>query len=299
LLTGTSADPVPSESPRYLADEILVPKGLPGICAASQWSGVFRFAAQNRAPTIGGPFATPPVHIHDFRLVHPGKMGQGARPPIVRSVRHHGRTHRIAFHVRPSLPKMMGADQTAEEAILPQMARASCAGVVILGVTSVDAAQEDGQGVVALRHGDQVDVVGHEAPSQQTHLRVGEVLAQESKIGEMILVGGKGAAAVHSPLGDMAGHTGKHTTIMSWHMLKKWLGGRNALRKLVQIRLSSFLCPRLGSDVLVRPTIQHKSLPQIQTQTGLRIIYARNRTTTLLSSAAQIAARPKARLNLL
>jgi hypothetical protein len=54
------------------------------------------------------------------------------------------------------------------------------------------------------REGDEMHMVGHEAPAQEAGLGVLEVLAQKAEVGGTVLIGRKGLAAIHAPLGDMA-----------------------------------------------------------------------------------------------
>jgi hypothetical protein len=68
----------------------------------------------------------------------------------------------------------------------------------------VNAPQQNRQGVFALREGDEMHMVRHEAPAQEAGLGVLEVLAQKAEVGGTVLVGREGLAAINAPLGDMA-----------------------------------------------------------------------------------------------
>ena len=112
---------------------------------------------------------------------------------------------------------MVLGEHAGEKAVLPQMTGTVDADVVVLRVTAVEAAAEDGEGVFAVRDGDQVDVVGHEAPTQEADFGVDEIVAEEREVGDAILVGGKGLAAVDAPLGDVARNAWKDTAVTPWH----------------------------------------------------------------------------------
>jgi hypothetical protein len=79
------------------------------------------------------------------------------------------------------------------------------------------AAEEDAQGFVPRRHRQQMHMVGHQAPSQESDLGVAEILAQQTQVGEAIFVGGEGLAPVHAPLGDVAWDLGQHASASPRH----------------------------------------------------------------------------------
>ena len=69
------------------------------------------------------------------------------------------------------------------------MTGAAGANIETLRVAAVDAAQQQGQRIRPLRHDDQVNVIGHEAPAEQTDLRFGHVVAEESQVGVAVEIG--------------------------------------------------------------------------------------------------------------
>jgi hypothetical protein len=60
-------------------------------------------------------------------------------------------------------------------AAFSQMALPQGARVVVLRVTSVNAPQQNGQRVRPFRHGDQMGMVAHEAPTQKAGLQISAV----------------------------------------------------------------------------------------------------------------------------
>ena len=92
---------------------------------------------------------------------------------------------------------------------------------VILRVTPVDPVEEHSQRVVAIRHGDEMNMVGHEAPSQEADTGAGQVFSQEMNIGGTVLVGREGLAAVDAALGDMASHVGEHASVAAGHSAER------------------------------------------------------------------------------
>jgi hypothetical protein len=134
----------------------------------------------------------------------------------------------VAFDVGESGPEVTGAERAGEVAVLPEVADAAVAGVVVLGVATLEAAQEDGEGVGALREGDEVDMVGHEAPAEEADAGFGQVLEEEGEVGFAVGVGGKGVAAVDAALGDVAGDAGQKAALAAGHIYR-W---RNRVRDL-------------------------------------------------------------------
>ena len=81
----------------------------------------------------------------------------------------------------------------------------------------MDAPQEHAQGVLGGGHGNEVNVVGHEAPTQDAHAGVGQILLEQAEIGLPVGVAGKGLATVDAPLSDVAGRAWQHAALPSWH----------------------------------------------------------------------------------
>ena len=120
------------------------------------------------------------------------------------------------------------------------MARPAEMRVVILRVSPMDAPQQDGERILALRDGDQMHVVGHHAPAQDAGVRVLHVLPHKVEVRRAVLVGGKRLAPVNSALGDVAGQAGDYTAVATWHLLKQCANRSGSLGKMTQFRLSLF-----------------------------------------------------------
>ena len=67
---------------------------------------------------------------------------------------------------------MILLEHAGEKTILPEVAGPGTPDVIVLRVAAVNAAQQYRQGVLALRHGDEVNVVGHEAICQEPRIRI-------------------------------------------------------------------------------------------------------------------------------
>jgi hypothetical protein len=71
---------------------------------------------------------------------------------------------------------------------------------MVLGVSSVNAAEQDGERVLATRNGDEMNMVRREAERKN---------GKKAEVGLAILVGGEGGAPGDAALSDMAGDAGQ------------------------------------------------------------------------------------------
>ncbi len=214
---GPAAGPVAIKLIGHLTKEVLTSERPTRVGAGTQCLvGLVGKSVEKRFP-IDVRLLSPPIHVEEAALVLTCDVGGRAGPAVIAGSRHHSRAHRVALHVRERPPEMVRRQDAGEEPVLPQMSRSSCAGVVILRVAPVDPPQEHAQGVLGGGHGDEVNVVGHQTPTQDAHAGVGQILLKESEIRLPVRVAGESLATVDSPLGDVARHSGQHATLPSWH----------------------------------------------------------------------------------
>lgn len=95
------------------------------------------------------------------------------------------------------------------------------------GKVGVGAAQRGGHGVGALRHGDQVNVLGHEAVSPEAQRSVVGVVPQEVEIEAIVLGIEEDLLALVSALGDVVRKIFKDNPGDSRH--RRYSGGRRTL----------------------------------------------------------------------
>ena len=145
-------------------------------------------------------------------------------------MRHHAGTDRIALRIGQGGPEVEPVERAGEEAVLPEVSGPARADVVVLGVTAVDATQQDGQRVLVFRDGDEVDVIGHQAEADDPDACISEVFAEEAEVGQVVVGRGEGGAAVDAALGDVAGDVGQQRAIPSGHPPNQWAGGRESLK---------------------------------------------------------------------
>ena len=100
---------------------------------------------------------------------------------------------------------------------LPEVAGAGMAGVGVLGIAAVDAAEEHRQGVGMLRNHNKMNVIGHKAPSQDANAAVALAFAHEVEVDTAVGNGAEDDLAIGAPLGDMVGESGDHVAGVARH----------------------------------------------------------------------------------
>jgi hypothetical protein len=119
---------------------MLVSKRTPGVGAAPKCAAFLGIAVtKGLGPLRSGAIALPPWHVQDTGVIPSGEMGRGARPAIVAWRRRQSGAHGIPLDVREGGP----------EVIRPS--------VVVLRVSSVNAAEQHGQRILAVREGDEMN----------------------------------------------------------------------------------------------------------------------------------------------
>ena len=97
------------------------------------------------------------------------------------------------------------------------MAGAVVVVVEVLGIVEVGAADGFGEGVLLVWSGDEVDVVGHEAPGQDVEAVFVGLFSEHGKVGAVVFVGVEDLLAIVTALGDVMGHTGDNDSCVSGH----------------------------------------------------------------------------------
>ena len=149
----------------------------------------------------------------------------GARPLILFGLSYQAGADGVEFDVGEGAVKVGGREGAAVVAVLPEVAGAVALGVEHLGVAAVGAAEEDGEGVFVGGDGDEMDVIGHLAPGEETDLGFGEVLAEEAEIGGVVGVAEEDGLAVSAALGDVIGDSGEDAAWISGHFKREARGG--------------------------------------------------------------------------
>jgi hypothetical protein len=84
--------------------------------------------------------------------------------------------------------------------------------IEILREPAMDTPEKDSQGVLLRRHGNQVDVVGHQAVSENRDGRKARLLTQEIEINQTIGSGTEDELARGTALGDVVGRAGRNAS---------------------------------------------------------------------------------------
>jgi hypothetical protein len=111
----------------------------------------------------------------------------------------------VALDVAEGGPEVERAQGAGEEAILPEVAAASEAGVKVLGKSAMRPAKGDGQGVVLIRNSNQMNVIRHQAIGQHAEAGGLGVVAEKLFVDFEIAPGVEHALAISSPLGHVGG----------------------------------------------------------------------------------------------
>ena len=112
------------------------------------------------------PVACDCARCRRFRAFDPNCAAPpDATSPYPASPTHPDRSSELWRWTTYASPQMIRTQRAGKEAILPQVSATTHAGVVILRVASVNSAQQNAQRILTGRHGDQMNVVGHQAPT--------------------------------------------------------------------------------------------------------------------------------------
>lgn len=117
---------------------------------------------QKRTPSLGIPDRAPKLETKSVHFAG-GKVGGGTGPrPMLRSSDDAG-PDGIEFQISKSGPCVSSIQRTGVEAALPHVARLGLQRIQVGGVAAVRVTEGEGERVGARGHGNDVDVVRHQA----------------------------------------------------------------------------------------------------------------------------------------
>ena len=102
---------------------------------------------------------------------------------------------------------MTDTQTASKEAILPKMPCPSASGVVVLRISSVYPSEQYCQRILSTWDRYQMHMVGHHAPSQQSHLSITQIVPQEPQISLTVFLTRESHALIYTTLGDVIRHT--------------------------------------------------------------------------------------------
>lgn len=94
-----------------------------------------------------------------------------------------------------------------KESILPQVAATAVEPVDVLGVELVRAFQDVGQGGFAVRHDDEMDVIGHQAVTFYSQIKTFRRFGQEGQENLPVIIDEENILAIITPLGNVMSTT--------------------------------------------------------------------------------------------
>jgi hypothetical protein len=108
------------------------------------------------------------------------------------------------------------------EAVLPEMSHAVTTGIEIKSVTAMSAAQRYGEGLRLLWCRDEVDMVAHQAISENAKASLRAVGLEAIQICATVGIGEENALLVDAALRDVVRHAHGDGTRKSAHLLTEW-----------------------------------------------------------------------------
>jgi hypothetical protein len=96
-----------------------------------------------------------------------------------------------------------------EKAVLPEVTATAQSAIERQSVLGVDATQQAGEGILAVRHGHEMDVVGHQAIAQEARAGTRRVVAEKIEVKAAIIRRVEDRLAIIATLGDVVGNARK------------------------------------------------------------------------------------------
>ena len=141
----------------------------------------------------------------------------------------------IAVDVDQGFEKMALIESAGVETVLPEMAAAFVAAVGVLGVKEVGSAQSASQRIGRAGDGDEVNMVAHQAITEDVKVVLAALVAQEFEVDAPVLIVQEHILAVIAALGDVVGDTGDNNTCDSGHERVLHENGNPSKQKLVPV----------------------------------------------------------------
>ena len=132
----------------------------------------------------------------------------GAAPAPILGPGHETRPHGVEVDVAGGLAEVGVLHGIRGKAPLPEVAAPAPAEIDAARVVAVGFADGEAQGLLALGHGDEVDVVGHEAPAPDPNAMALAMLGEQLDVGHVVALAEKGLLAAVAALGDVVREAG-------------------------------------------------------------------------------------------
>ena len=163
-----------------------------------EWAGV-----EDGLPVAGVVDVGPVEEVEEVGGVLVEDVRLGARPREGVGALGEAGAEGVEVDVGEGFDEVVAAERAGVEAVLPEMAAAAVEAIESLGVEAVGFAEGEGERALVLRHGDQVDVVRHQAVAEDVEGVIACLAAERVEVEEPIGVGAEDGDAVVAALGDV------------------------------------------------------------------------------------------------
>jgi hypothetical protein len=190
------------------------------------------YARAQHVEPLGSIVLLPPRREIQPALFLTADVQWSARPAVVRGFIHQRGADRVAFHIRHRAPQVQIFERTGKESRLPDVSAPAVFQVEIARIVGVRAPHDASQGTGAVGHGDQVDVIAHQAVGPDAQVVAFRVAAEQVEIELAIQVSCENVLAGVAALGHLMRQAGDDNPRDSRHSKEVPRRGGN-LRKSV------------------------------------------------------------------
>ncbi len=159
----------------------------------------------------------PPRQIQKPGVVLLPRMCRGTRPMVDPRRPRHPRADGIALDIPKRRDRVRIVHRAGMEATLPQMPRAAMQMVDALREDEVCSTDREMQRVFPRRHGDEVDMVGHQAVAKHPHPVLAALCSQYVQIRDTIVIDKEHVLPIVSALSNMVSNTRNDYARLSRH----------------------------------------------------------------------------------
>ncbi len=153
-----------------------------------------------------------------------------AGPRPVASLSSKSGSNGVKIHVMQRGQQMRRLQRAGEKAVLPQVSTPVLAAVQFERILRVGLPDGEGERILALGNGDQVNVIRHQAPSENTDAVTLRLEMQELQIEGTVVIGKEDVLPVIAALGNVVGCSGKNESGSAGHAYE-WGEVRPVLRE--------------------------------------------------------------------
>lgn len=146
------------------------------------------------------------------------EVNVGARPRILLHAFCEAGVHGVPLHITKGGRQVSRIEGAGIEAILPEVAGAAAPRIEISGVAAMGSAERNSKRIRLIRDRDQMNMIRHQAISEDAEVRLAGRGAEPIEIDLAIGVSEEDRLAVGSALGNVMGKTDGDGSGKSWHL---------------------------------------------------------------------------------